>query len=66
MFVFVPVYIEKKIAAPSPPAKHDWLPKLRRSFFREDRQSLLPFWTWFIDNPRPNSPQMNPALGKRR
>jgi hypothetical protein len=55
VFAFVPVYIEKKMAAPSLPINRGWLPKICRIFFREDRQSLLPFWTWFIDNPQPRS-----------
>jgi hypothetical protein len=55
VFFFVPVYVEKKtVAISSPPVDLGWLAELRRIFFRRDRQSLLPFWTWFIDNPRPS------------
>jgi hypothetical protein len=54
VFVFVSVYITRKAVALTRPFRHLLL-KLRRIFLRQDRQSLLPFWTWFIDNPRPTS-----------
>jgi hypothetical protein len=54
VFVFAPVYIEKKSAATVQPTTNDPLAKFRRVFFRQDRH-LQPFWTWFIDNPRPQS-----------
>jgi len=55
VFVFVPVYIDQKTVASTPPHRRNLLLKLRRIFLRGDRRSLLPFWTWFIDNPRPAS-----------
>ncbi len=55
VFVFVPVYITRKTVASTPLFRRNLLLKLRRIFFRQTRQSLLPFWTWFIDNPRPTS-----------
>jgi len=36
------------------PTTRGLLAKFRRVFFRQDR-NLQPFWTWFIDNPRPAS-----------
>ena len=54
VFVFVPVYIEKKSDATVRPTTHSPLAQLRRVFFRQ-RPHLQPFWTWFIDNPRPGS-----------
>jgi hypothetical protein len=53
VFVFVPVYIEKKSDATVRPT-HGSLAKFRHVFFRQDRH-LEPFWTLFIDNPRPES-----------
>jgi len=53
-FIFVPVYVEKKSDATVQPPTHGPLAKLRRLFFRQNRH-LQPFWTWFIDNPRPES-----------
>jgi HSP90 family molecular chaperone len=55
VFVFVPVYIPKSTVASSPSSRRNLLLKLRRIFIRQDRQLLLPFWTWFVDNPRPTS-----------
>jgi hypothetical protein len=55
VFVFVPVYITKKTVASTPLSRRNLLLKLRRIFLRQTRQSLSPFWTWFIDNPRPTS-----------
>jgi hypothetical protein len=52
VFIFVPVYIEKKSDATVRLPTHGPLAKLRCLFFRQDRH-LQPFWTWFIDNPRP-------------
>jgi hypothetical protein len=54
VFVFVPVYIDKKSDATVRPTAHGLLTKFRRAFFRQDRH-LPPFWTWFTDNPRPES-----------
>jgi hypothetical protein len=54
VFVFVPVYMDKKSNATVRPTTHDLLAKFRRVIFRQDRH-LQPFWTWFIDNPRPRS-----------
>jgi hypothetical protein len=54
VFVFVAVYIEKKSDATVRPTTHGSLAKFRRVFLRQDRH-LQPFWTWFIDNPRPES-----------
>jgi hypothetical protein len=54
VFVFVPVYIAKKSDATVRPTTHGLLAKFWRVFFRQDRR-LQPFWTWFIDNPRPGS-----------
>jgi hypothetical protein len=56
VFVFVPVYIEKKSDATVQPTTHGPLAKFLRVFSRQNRQ-LQPFWTWFIDNPRPQSPK---------
>jgi hypothetical protein len=53
-FVFVPVDIEKKLDATVRPTTHGLLAKFRRVFFRQG-QHLQPVWTWFIDNPRPQS-----------
>ena len=52
VFIFVPVYIEKKSDATVRPPTRGPLAKLRCLFFGQDRH-LQPFWTWFIDNPRP-------------
>jgi hypothetical protein len=54
VFIFVPVYIGKKSDAKVRSASRGPLAKLRRVFSRRDRH-LQPFWTWFIDNPRPQS-----------
>jgi hypothetical protein len=54
VFIFVPVYLEKQSGAPTRPDVHAALKKTRRIFFRQDRH-LQPFWTCFIDNPRPAS-----------
>ena len=54
VFVFVPVYIENKSDATVRPTTHGPLAKFRRVFFRQGRH-LQPFWTWFMDNPRPES-----------
>jgi len=54
VFVFVPVYIDKELHPTVRPTAHGLLAKFRRVFFRQDR-NLQPFWTWFIDNPRPAS-----------
>ena len=54
VFVFVPVYIDKKSDATVRPTTPGPLAKFRRVFFRQNRH-LQPFWTWFIDNPRPKS-----------
>ena len=54
VFVFVPVYIDKKSDATVRATTHGPLAKFRRVFFRQNRH-LQPFWTWFIDNPRPKS-----------
>jgi hypothetical protein len=54
VFVFVPVYIDKKSDPTVRPTTHGPLAKFRRVFFRQNRH-LQPFWTWFIDNPRPGS-----------
>jgi hypothetical protein len=50
----VPVYIDKKSDLTMRPTTHGRLAKFRRVFFRQDRH-LQPFWTWFIDNPHPES-----------
>jgi len=53
VFVFVPIFVEKKAAAvASPLVEGGWGAKLRRKSVPQDRQSHLPFWTWFVDNPR--------------
>ena len=65
VFVFVPVNIEKKSDLMVPLASYGPFVKLRRLFVSHDRR-LLPFWTWFIDNPRSKSPKINPALDERR
>jgi hypothetical protein len=54
VFVFVPVYIDKKLDPTVRPTTRGLLAKFRRVFFRQDR-NLQPFWTSFIDNPRPAS-----------
>jgi hypothetical protein len=56
VFVFVPVYIDKKLDPTVRPNADGLVAKFRRVFFRQDR-NLQPFWTWFIDNPRPASLQ---------
>ena len=61
VFVFVPVYIEKKSDATVQPTTHGPLAKFLRVFFRQNRQ-LQPFWTWFIDNPRPPIAEMKTML----
>jgi hypothetical protein len=54
VFVFVPIYIDKKSNATVRLSTRGLLAKFRRVFFRQDRH-LQPLWTWFIDNPRPES-----------
>ena len=54
LFVFVPVYIDKKSDATVRLTTHNRLAKFLRVFFGQDRH-LQPFWTWFIENPRPGS-----------
>jgi hypothetical protein len=54
VFIFVPLYVEKKSDTTMRPPAQGPLAKLRRLFFRQDRH-LQPFWTSFIDNPRPES-----------
>jgi hypothetical protein len=54
VFVFVPVYNDKKSNATVRPTTRGPLAKFRRVFSTQDRH-LPPFWTWFIDNPRPES-----------
>jgi hypothetical protein len=54
VFVLVPIYIEKKSDATVRPTTCGSLAKVRRVFFGQDRH-LQPFWTWFMDNPRPES-----------
>jgi hypothetical protein len=57
-FVFIPVYIEKKIDAPIRTRADDEFRKLRRVLFTHHwppQNSEPPFWTWFIENPRPPS-----------
>jgi hypothetical protein len=53
VFIFVPVYLEKKSDAPIRPDVRAALKKTRRIFFRQ-AQHLQPFWTCFLENPRPN------------
>jgi hypothetical protein len=53
-FIFVPVYLEKKSNEPIRPDVRAALKKTRRISFRQDRR-LQPFWTCFIENPRPTS-----------
>jgi hypothetical protein len=55
VFIFVPVVIERteiQIAVHS--EQHDEQPLARNQAGRDE---LYPFWTWFIDNPRPRSTQ---------
>ena len=54
VFVFVPIYLEKKSDAMAGKTLRGPLAILRRLSFRQDRHLQL-FWTWFIDNPRPES-----------
>jgi hypothetical protein len=61
VFVFVPVYIDKKSDATVRPTIPGPLAKFRCVFFRQDRR-LQPFWTWFIDNPRPPIAEMKTML----
>jgi len=60
VFIFVPVYIGKKSDAKVQSATRGPLAKVRRVFSKQDRH-LQPFWTWFIDNPRPQSANENNA-----
>jgi len=53
VFIFVPVYVEKGTDAPVRADVRVRLRKTRRILFSQDRH-LQPFWTWFIDNPRPS------------
>jgi hypothetical protein len=54
VFIFVPVYVEKQSGAPIRPDVRTALKKTRRIFFHQDRH-LQPYWTCFIENPRPPS-----------
>jgi hypothetical protein len=58
VFIFVPVYVEKKIDAPVRARADGEFKKVSRILFaRRYRapRSDPPFWTWFIENPRPSS-----------
>jgi hypothetical protein len=58
VFIFVPVYIEKKIDAPIRMRADQEFRRLRRVLFTHHRtaqHSEPPFWTWFIENPRRSS-----------
>jgi len=54
VFVFVPVYIEiARTRMPKPAvlvSSQDWHSRVKRAAIIN-----WPFWTWFIDNPRPRS-----------
>jgi len=54
VFIFVPVQIEKKNGTTIRPDLRTTLRKTHRILFSQDRR-LQPFWTCFIDNPRPSS-----------
>jgi hypothetical protein len=55
VFIFVPVQVEKKENETLVRADmRTTLRKTRRILFSRDRH-LQPFWSWFIDNPRPSS-----------
>jgi hypothetical protein len=58
-FIFVPVYVERQNGrATVQPPVHDALQKactVVQAPPRPAHQSEQPFWTWFIDNPRPPS-----------
>ncbi|MDP9004688.1 MAG: hypothetical protein M3N12_07850 [Verrucomicrobiota bacterium] len=53
-FIFVPVYVERNPAGAFQAKRDGALRKVRHLLFAQ-RQRILPFWTWFIDNPRPSS-----------
>jgi hypothetical protein len=58
VFIFVPVYIDRKVDAPVRMRADDEFRKVRRVLFARDRpasSSAQPFWTWFVENPRPSS-----------
>jgi hypothetical protein len=50
--IFVPVYVERNFGAVFQAKLGREVRKLRILFAR--RQHLQPFWTWFIDNPKPS------------
>jgi len=54
VFIFVPVYVDKNIDAPVRVSASAEFRKVRRILFSRPRRAE-PFWTWFIDNPRPPS-----------
>jgi hypothetical protein len=53
-FIFVPVYIERNSGAAFQPKPVRAIRKMRHLLFAQ-RRHFQPFWTWFIDNPRPSS-----------
>jgi hypothetical protein len=59
VFVFVPVYRDQQgTEAAFQADMRAAVRKMRLTFFRQHqspRQPEPPFWTWFIDNPRPSS-----------
>jgi hypothetical protein len=61
VFIFVPVYREQQSTdAEFQADMHIAVRKTRRIFFgqhRQTREPEAPFWTWFVDNPRPPSAQ---------
>jgi hypothetical protein len=59
VFVFVPVPFDKAGNTQSPANTRAELKKVRRILFARRRQTHdpeQPYWTWFIENYRPNSP----------
>jgi hypothetical protein len=60
VFILVPVPVDKEGKIQSPAITRTELNKVRRILFEPPRQTLepeQPFWTWFIENHRPNPPK---------
>jgi hypothetical protein len=58
VFIFVPVQIDRQNPNGAfPPDTRSTLRKTRRILFSHRRSAFqgTPFWTWFMDNPRPPS-----------
>ena len=60
VFIFVPVPVDKDGKTQSSANTRAELKKMRRILFAPHRQRIeqeQPFWTWFIENHRPNPPR---------